>query len=230
MAVDDSYSKALLHMDGTDASTTFTDESGKTWTARGNAQIDTAQSVFGGASGLFDGTDDYIDTPDSNDWYLDDGNNANYWTIDFWVRFANTNIGGIVSQIKSATEWWSLHCSTGYLYFEAMYGTPQISLYKAFSGSINTWYHAAIVKDGTTYRFFKGGVSLGTGTSTGVLQNYANSLYIGRGRNDSNEYYLNGWLDELRISKGIARWTDDFTPPVYAYGTSPMGNNNIWWG
>lgn len=52
MAVDDGYTVVLLHMNGTDASTTFTDESGKTWTAGGNAQIDTAQSKFGQVQGL----------------------------------------------------------------------------------------------------------------------------------------------------------------------------------
>jgi len=83
----DEFTVALLHMNGTDAATAFTDETGKTWTAQGNAQIDTGQSKFGGASGLFDGTGDYIDTPDSTDWQLDGGADANLWTIDFWVRF-----------------------------------------------------------------------------------------------------------------------------------------------
>ncbi len=51
---------SLLLMDGTNGSTTFTDSKGTTWTANGNAQISTAQSVFGGASGLFDGSGDYV--------------------------------------------------------------------------------------------------------------------------------------------------------------------------
>ncbi len=58
-------------MNGADGSTTFTDSAtggSHTWTAYGNAQIDTAQNKFGGASGLFDGSGDYIDTPDSPDW------------------------------------------------------------------------------------------------------------------------------------------------------------------
>ena len=79
MPVEDIYTKSLLHFNGADASTTFTDESGKAWTASGHAQIDTAQSVFGGASGLFDGTDDYIYAADSDDW--------NLGTLDFTVDF-----------------------------------------------------------------------------------------------------------------------------------------------
>ena len=84
--LDDSYTKALLHFDGADASTTFTDESGKTWTPAGTAQIDTAQSVFGGASGLFDGDSDYISTPTGSDFDFGSGN----LTIDFWVRVSST--------------------------------------------------------------------------------------------------------------------------------------------
>ena len=83
MAVDDSYTKALLHMDGSDGSTTFTDESGTTWTANGNAQIDTAQSKFGGASGLFDGASDYLQTPYTADHNTGTGD----FTIDQWIRF-----------------------------------------------------------------------------------------------------------------------------------------------
>jgi len=73
MAVDDSYTKLLLHMDGADGSTTFTDEAGHTVTANGNAQIDTAQNVFGGASGLFDGSSGYLTVPDSEDWNFGTG-------------------------------------------------------------------------------------------------------------------------------------------------------------
>src|SRR3990167_5305793 len=77
----------MLHMDGTDGATTFTDSSdnAKTMTAVGNAQIDTAQSKFGGASGLFDGTGDWLTTPDSTDWDLGTGD----FTIDFWIRFSS---------------------------------------------------------------------------------------------------------------------------------------------
>ena len=75
----------LLHCDGTDGATTFTDSSdtSHTVTANGNAQIDTDQSKFGGASGLFDGTGDYLSIPDSADWDFGTGD----WTIDFLIRF-----------------------------------------------------------------------------------------------------------------------------------------------
>ena len=75
----------LLHCNGADTSTTFIDSSRshKTVTPNGNSQIDTAQSKFGGASSLFDGTGDYLSVPDSEDWNFGTGS----FTFDFWVRF-----------------------------------------------------------------------------------------------------------------------------------------------
>jgi hypothetical protein len=73
MPVDDIYTKSLLHFDGDNASTTFLDESGKTWTRYGDAQISTAQNKFGPSSGLFDGTGDYITTPQNADFDFGDG-------------------------------------------------------------------------------------------------------------------------------------------------------------
>jgi hypothetical protein len=81
----DTYTKVLLHFDGSDASTTITDSnsggSAHTWTAAGNAQIDTAQYKFGGASGLFDGTGDWVTTPDHADFTL----GSSDFTIDLLV-------------------------------------------------------------------------------------------------------------------------------------------------
>src|SRR3990167_7415815 len=83
----DSYTKLLLHMDGTNGSTTFTDEIGKTVTANGNAQISTAQyaPLTGNtASGYFDGSSGtYANTGTSSDWNF----GTDDWTIDFWVRY-----------------------------------------------------------------------------------------------------------------------------------------------
>ena len=82
MAVDDSYTKLLIHCDGADASTTFTDESGKTITTVGNAQVDTAYKVFGTGSLLLDGTGDALTLDDSEDWNFGSGD----FTVDFRVK------------------------------------------------------------------------------------------------------------------------------------------------
>ena len=94
----DSYTKLMLHMEGSDGSTTFTDEIGKAVTANGNAQIDTAQKKFGAASGLFDGTGDYLTLANSNDWSFGSGD----FTIDFWVNHATTPTSSVVINYYTA--------------------------------------------------------------------------------------------------------------------------------
>ena len=78
----DKYTKLLLHCNGADESAVFTDEAGKTVTRNGGAQIDTAQYKFHGASGLFDGTGDYLSLADSDDWDFGTGN----FTVETWLR------------------------------------------------------------------------------------------------------------------------------------------------
>jgi len=231
MAVDDTYTKSLLHFEGADGSPTFTDESGKAWTRSGDAQIDTAQYVFGGASGLFDGTGDYISASDSVDWYLDDGSNSNYWTIDFRVRFNSDPGTGEVpfyEQYVDASNWIRFNLYNNLLFFaQNIGGAVDLQVQKTWNPAGDTWYHVALVKNGTTgYLMFVDGTQVGTTeTKTINLSNFAGGVDIGRQRGGSLQYF-NGWFDEYRISKGVARWTANFTPPTQRYGG---GGQVIWW-
>lgn len=223
MAVDDVFTVALLHMNGADASTTFTDESGKTWTAVANAQIDTAQSKFGGASGLFDGTGDEISTSDSADFYF-----TGDFTIDFWVRWN--------SLPSSGNAQYLYHQGDGSNNFERIYlenaaGTYKwtydvynnnvldINVVKSSPGlSTGTWYHFALTRSGNDYRIFQDGTQVGTTvTDSSSHPNVANDVKIG-GRGSTSHF--NGWLDEFRVSNGVARWTADFTPQTTEYAPS----------
>jgi len=219
----DSNTKSLLHMNGTDASTTFTDSAGggtHTWTAHGNAQIDTAQSKFGGASGLFGGVSgDYISAPDSNDWAFSNGN----FTIDFWVRFSALPASGtqvsFFKQMDSGDHTRVLFdfinvSGTIYVRFTAKVTDSWKADYEyVWAPSTNTWYHVAWVRSGSTiYLFINGShvtLTVYTAIGTNSLADVGAELDVGS--------ILNGWLDEYRISKGIARWTSDFTPPNEEY-------------
>lgn len=230
MAVDTPETKALLHMDGADASTTFTDESGKTWTANGNAQIDTAQSKFGGASGLFDGTGDYISASDHADWQLDGGSDSNAWTIDFWARWngdPGTGTAGFIQQRVDNSNFWGCFLSGNEFGFILRSGGSNIvDIRQTFNPATATWYHMALVKNGTTgYLHFIDGVQIGsTTTDTSTFPDFAGGITIGRFTDSSGTNYdMNGWIDEFRISKGIARWTANFTPPTQAYSPSNNG-------
>lgn len=77
---------SLLHMDGANGSTTFTDQKGKTWTPNGNVQISTAQSVFGGSSAAFDGVNDSLSIASHADFGFGTGD----WTVECFVRQTTT--------------------------------------------------------------------------------------------------------------------------------------------
>lgn len=99
----DQYTKLLLHCDGADASTTFTDASQAAHgnaTPNGNAQVDTAQSKFGGASALFDGTGDFLSYADHADWHFGSGD----FMADFWVRFNSVSTAKFIGQWGGSTD------------------------------------------------------------------------------------------------------------------------------
>ena len=77
------------------------------------------------------------------------------------------------------------------------------------------WYHLAFVRSGTTFYVFRDGVLLASqGSVTGAFTNFATPLWIG---NDRNGPAVLGHMSEVRITKGVARWTTAFTPPVAPY-------------
>ena len=210
------YTKLLLHLNGTDGGTTLTDSShsNHSVTAVGNAQLDTAQSKFGGASGLFDGTGDYLTVPDSADFAFGDGN----FTIDFWLRFNAT----------SGTQFFFDHYTndnnrqlfyssgTGGEYRNIIGGIVKTDLSVADFGFVaGNWYHIAIVRNGNVWTMYKNGTSIATVTETTTFPDYTGNFTIGAYYDGSSGF--NGWIDEFRISKGVARWTANFTPPTAEY-------------
>jgi len=226
----DTDTKLMLHANGTDASTTFTDSSlsPKSVTANGNAQLDTAQKKFGTASGLFDGTGDYLSLADSDDWNFGSGN----FTIDFWVRFnslpgTSTYSELVFGQRSDGTHFQDLfvYNSSGTLQwrFRGYNGASSVEVNKSTTLSTGVWYHMAIVRNGTDFKIFQNGTQLGTtNTSSITMPDVAAPFYIasGYGVVPPSTVELNGWLDEFRISKGVARWTSNFTSPTAEYGLS----------
>lgn len=207
-----------LHCDGTNGSTTFTDVTGKTVTANGNAQISTAQSKFGGASGLFDGSGDRLTVPHSANLSFGAGD----FTIECWIR--PTAFGAQQSIInKQAT----LASATGYLLALSSTGAPSfyagdstngwdVSLVSGTNLSTGTWYHLAAVRSWNTFTLYVDGVSKATTTSSITVHDNANSLFIGTNTDGSTSSF-NGYLDDIRLTKGVARYTANFTPPTEAF-------------
>ena len=189
-------------------------------TANGNARISTAQSEFGGASGLFGGNGAYLSTPDSADWAF----GSSDFTIDYWVRFnALPSVGQfmiVVGQYANANnQMFFGFANDGGMYkivtVQIRGGSWNIVIFKTVSLALNTWYHVAHVRSGNNWYIFLNGVQQGTTDSNATaFQDLAANLEVGR---KGDGFYLNGWIDDLRISKGVARWTSNFTPSTSAY-------------
>lgn len=209
---DDSYTKLLLHAEGTGSSFIDSSSGNHPVNAIGNSFQSTLDYKFGGKSASFDGSGDYLSIPDSDDWNLSNGD----FTIDFWGKLGNTSgyIGGIGQSMS-----WRVDVSNSYFQFSAAsndYTKSGLSL-----GT--TWHHFAVVRSGNNlYKFLDGGL-IDTTSFSATITNSTNNLFVGvTPRMDNNSYYHDnlGYIDELRISKGIARWTSNFIPPSSAYSSS----------
>lgn len=213
----------LLHMDGTDGSSTFTDSGylARTVTRFGNAQIDTAEKVFGTGSGLFDGTGDYLRLADHADWQL--GGGTGDFTIDWWQKQSGMLNHTVISQYEDASNYWHLQFQGDGLRFDTVSsGTTTISVTSS-SSLTGPWAHYAFVRDGGVFKIYKNGVNSFTSTANSTtIPNFAGLLYIGSLGGSSA--YFNGWYDEFRISK-YAVWTSNFTVPSSAYNGSAT---NTW--
>lgn len=216
----DANTVLMLHFNGDDGSTNFIDSSfiNHSLTAYDNAQIDTAQSKFGGASGLFDGDSDYLYLADSDDWNFGSGD----FTIDSWVRFNTIKNTTFLSQYENASNrsYLQYYNTDSKLYIIFRSAGVYIGRYScSWTPSTNTWYHLAFIRNGSTALISINGVFQTlteiNAFNSGDVGNLSSALFIGQ--NGFPDEYLDGWFDEFRISKGIARWTSNFTPSTSEY-------------
>jgi len=214
---------SLLHFDGSDASTTLTDSSSfaSNWTANGDAQLDTAQSKFGTASLLLDGTGDYASHAS-----LATVGTQNF-TIDFWVRRNGSNTdnalltwgdSGADTGLRILTSTANkLIVSTGN---SAIIGTGDHST----SLPDGTWAHVELVRSGSTLYLFQDGTLLSSKSFSYNLTS-TSAWWIGDDVVSSSPGNFNGWIDEVRIVIGYAAHTSGFTAPTSAYSDPPTANN-----
>ena len=224
----DSYTKLLLHADGSNGGTTFTDSSssGHSVTAGGNVHTDTTIKKIGTASAQFDGSGDYLQLADSADWAFGAGN----FTFDFWIY--QESFGNYVWNQEVGTTWLRMEQKSGSMEFNfynaGSYANGWSSNLPWTSGTMqDSWHHIALERDGVTIRGWIDGteVTMTVGNAPGSNNVPDISGVVHLGGKVSGSGYFEGYLDEFRLSKGIARYDSNFTPRTTAYDTSTTPND-----
>jgi hypothetical protein len=204
-----------LHFSGSNNSTTFIDSSPNNFTVTSNngAKITSSISKFGGTSGFFDGTNDYLSVADNERFNFSSGN----FTIEFWVYVQNTSsYSWVMSQwensVGSDTNSAFGIFQSQYIEFAVAYNNSisQISVTGTTPLIVNNWYHLALVRSGSLISLYLNGnlESTTSGVGLNVINN--SNLPIIIGARYGGTQYFNGYLDEVRITKGIARYTASF--------------------
>ena len=207
-----------IPMDGANNGTTFTDESAnikgsgtaKAITRNGDTKTLTAQSKFYGSSGFFDGTGDYLSTT------VPGGLGSGSFTVEFWY-YKTANSGMLFNSRTSGTGSDGID-----IFHDLVVTTAFFGLFPSgVTIPINTWTHVAIVRNGTTYTRYIDGVANGTVTNSNNLS--GTSFLIG-GSNVGNTGYLNGYMQDIRVYSGLAKYTSNFTP---TFGPNNWTPNNL---
>jgi len=188
----------------------------------GDARINTSIKKFGTGSIYFDGTGDYLNTQNILNANLGSGP----FTIECWVYF--NSVSGtqfILSNYQTSTIGYGLGLSSGTLGFWATGDVPDIST--SITPATGIWYHLAVSGQSGAIKMFLNGTQIGsTFTGTPSLDS-TNPLRIGDGAGGAVTQPLNGHIDDLRVTKGVARYRYNFTPPTKAFndGDGNLANN-----
>jgi len=203
----------FLNIDGKSLGwATVEDRAGKTVSVAGNAKLSTAIKKFGSASLALDGVGDYITYASQPDFAY----STNAFTIEMWVyRTVSGVVQVLLDQRTSVSTTYApliFITATNVL----AYGEGTIQAITGITTvPLNAWSHVAVSRSGTSTRLFLNGVQQGS-TYTDTRNYIATPVSIGI-RFDRSTLPFTGYIDEVRISKGIARYTGTFTPPTNAF-------------
>lgn len=206
---------ALLHCDGPNGSSTFTDVTGKTWAAEvGTPLISTTQFKFGGASGNLTSANLTSTHSDFS------GLGAGDFTLEVWV-YANSLLSARVlfCMGDSGSNYWQcmIHPSAGLVL--NIFGSNILSQGDMTGLSTSTWMHIAFVRSGNNLYGFTDGVQrASSGSGASIPSITSNKMYLAS--NNSPAGFTDGYLDDIRLTKGVARYTSGFTPPTSAFPDS----------
>ena len=227
----------LLPFNGSDAATSTSDLSNRNGTVSfaGTAQLSTGASKFGSSSLLLDGNSDYVSISDS---YWNTCISSGDFTVELWARFDSASLDGSTQTTfasnrgdisgSSSNGWvfrkftdnvisWYMRQGSSWIYINYAQGTRT-------AVSADTWYHLAVTRSGNTWKLFLNGTAEDTITnSTSIVDGGADGLTVGAlagGIAGGPYHYMDGYIDDVRITVGHARYTSNFTAPTSAHLTS----------
>lgn len=211
----------LLRGEGVDNGTTFVDSSSNNFvvSAFGNAKTVTAVKKYGNSSMYFDGTGDYLTVEDNGAFDFNTGD----FTVESWIRPGafSTDNNSIVAGIGATNGDWMLALTSA---TQLRWGRNQTAWDLASAGvtfAVDTWYHVAVARAGTTLKIFVDGVERASATNSTAYNIANSSLAIGARQLTTNTRgagnFFTGYIDDLRITKGVARYTANFTPTTTGY-------------
>lgn len=215
--VDPFWTYTVLEMQMDD----FTDSTGRhTITNNGSVTSNTSTYKYGTASSSFNGTSQYLSLDTSSDWSFGTGD----FTVEFWVRptivdthrrwLTNTTAAFDANTFCIRQSGSGIYC---------ICGTGDVTITNGVIA--NAWLHFVVVRKGSTVSVFCNGAMSGSFTSSSDLSK--SQLFIG-GYHSGAEYFQ-GYIDDLRITKGVARYTQSFIPPTRAFATSDALAGDPFW-
>lgn len=217
----DAFTKILLHMDGSNGGTTFTDAniggSAHTWTPT-NATTRTSNSKFGSASLLT--AAGYITTPDHADFTL----SSSDWTMDGWLNANSTSgVVGLAGQTSTLggvaqTSITINRNASGAIVAQAAVGGTFFTVTGTTAFTDSVWRHFAFLRTGNILRLYINGAQEGGDKAlSGAINNSSNNWSVGRMGENTTFTASSVYIDEFRLSVGIARWTSNFSVPTGPY-------------
>ena len=182
-----------------------------------------------GTSYAFDGNGDMLDCGDSADWNMGTG----LFTIDFWARFNSSGTQQFFGQYVDGNNFWrsEVQPNANLITFSIDDPTNPVGFAPAgLSATTEVWYHFAYIRgwasNADSWAITQDGVIIGSPTTDADgFQDLASSFFIGNFRSAGASQFFSGNMDEFRVSKGVARWTANFTPSTVAYTSD--GNTQL---
>ena len=211
----------LLNFNGSNNGTTFTDSSSSNLvitSASGSVVTSTVEKKFGTAAGYFTGPYNYLTVASSSGFTFGTGN----FTIEAWVyKTANEDFPQGIIMWRPNSWYFAFNNNYGVMaqvHVAEGYGLTAHGKPAGFTFELNRWYHAAIVRNGNSLKSYIDGQEAGStsmntyGSNTNVVD--TGTLAIGSYGSGASQYGFQGYIDGIRITKGVARYTSNFTPPT----------------